>query len=194
MADGPDRERRAADLEGGVDLAVAVTGDRHAEVAGDRQVDDAVVARVGADEHDRVRVPVASARVGARVVAPEQQDVGRVREQEPVLRVERRLRPRAHPLVRVRDAASKREIAGDRPDDEQQDQGGDADADPPAPAPALSLAGGLRRAAVAVLAVLRLGMRGLGPQRNPPAHSPTAVDAVRLVGARHPAQYRSRGL
>ena len=48
-----------ADLEGGVDLRVAVAGDLNAQVARDRQVVQPVVGRVGAQQRDRVRMLLA---------------------------------------------------------------------------------------------------------------------------------------
>ena len=55
-----DRQRRPADLHRGVDLLGAGAGDRNHEVARDREVVEAVVRRVGAHQHDRVGVVVAS--------------------------------------------------------------------------------------------------------------------------------------
>ena len=53
-ANRPDREGRAADLEGHVDLVEAVAGHLHAQVARDREVIQAPLPGVGAQEHDRV--------------------------------------------------------------------------------------------------------------------------------------------
>ena len=81
---GRDRARgeaRAADLEGGVDLRAAVAGDLDAQVARDREVVEPVVRRVGAQQRDRVGVPVAGPGGRERVVGAEQQDRGRLREQ-----------------------------------------------------------------------------------------------------------------
>ena len=64
---GLDRERGAAERVGDVDAIVAVARDRHAQVARDRQLRDAVGARVDAHEQDRVGAPGAAVRapVGA---------------------------------------------------------------------------------------------------------------------------------
>ena len=63
-----------------------------------------------------------------------------MREEQPALRVERGLRARVEPLVRVGHAAREREPAEHAPDDDQNEQQREAEPDPPAPV------GGLRRA------------------------------------------------
>ena len=59
-----------------------------------------------------------------------------------------------------------------------------------------ALARRLRGAAVAAAAVPAVGAVARGRlrlERHPPAHPAPAVDAVGLLFARHPAEYRSRG-
>ena len=65
--DGLDRQRRAADRVRGVDAVVAVPGDRHAQVARDRELVDAVA--LGVDAHEQDRVGAARSAVGAAVGA-----------------------------------------------------------------------------------------------------------------------------
>ena len=54
---GLQRQRRAPELERRVDLVRAVARDLDAQITGDREVGDAVLPGVGADEHDRVGMP-----------------------------------------------------------------------------------------------------------------------------------------
>ena len=86
----PLGEPGSPDLEGRVDLVGPVAGDvRDAEVAWDREVDQLVVLRIGAEDLDGVRVLVGRARSVQRMVGAEQEDVARVREQHPLVGNER---------------------------------------------------------------------------------------------------------
>ncbi len=85
VLDRPDRERGAAERERRVDSVFAVAGDRDAQIARDRQIDEPVPARVGAQDHDRVGVVQADALVGVLVVTAEQEHGRRVREQQSAL-------------------------------------------------------------------------------------------------------------
>ena len=105
-----------AELEGHVDLVEAVAGHVHAQVARDREVVQAPLPGVGAQEHDRVRALEARALLDPRrVVGAQEQDGRRVREDEPALRHQGGLgRPR-EALVRGARAAAEGEVARDAP-------------------------------------------------------------------------------
>ncbi len=62
---GRDRERRPADLVRGVDLPRAVARDVDAEIAGDRQVRQPVLAGIGAQQQERVGASRVAWRPGA---------------------------------------------------------------------------------------------------------------------------------
>ena len=142
---------------------------------------------IGANDHHRVGAERALPR--RPLVGPEDEDGARIRHEEAVLGRECRVRTRVEALVGVLDAASKREVAQERPHEDDQDrdeQEHDAD---PKPAPAAARATGLP-AAVRIRAVRPLapllardvawgvaGHRALGP--------PAPVDAVRLVLGGH---------
>ena len=170
VADGADREGRPADLERGVDLRLAVAGNLDAQVARDREVGDPVVARVGAHDHDRVRVLVVRPRVGVRVIGAEEEDVARIREEERVLVVQGSLGRGAHALVRLRDPSPKREKAEQGPDEDEEYDDGEADGDPPAPSPAGARPLRPRRLRLAAVPVAgsALARRGLRPERYAP--------------------------
>ena len=179
VRDRPDRERGAAELERRVDLVVAVAGDRHAQVARDREVHEPVASGVGAQQHDRVGVLVGGARSERGVVGAEQQDRARVGEQQPVLLGERALRPGRQPLV----------VAGDAPYDQHEQQHDQPDADPPLPAPAASLPPMDGPAAVrrGTVAPARVAARRVDAplQRHLAFGAAAAVDAIRLFSRGH---------
>ena len=147
--DRPDRQRRAAVLEGGVDLLGPEAWDRHLDVARNRQVVQPVMRRVGAQQQNRVGVTVAGASADLRVVGAEHQDRGGVRDQKAALGCERQLRVLVESLVRIRDATGEGEPARDAPDDDQDDEDRDGDRD--AAPPAWAARAGARSAGPAVL-------------------------------------------
>ena len=200
--DRSDRQAGPADLVGRIDLGRPVPRDLDLQVARDREVVEAPVARVGVEERDRVRVPVAHARDLRRVVGAEEQDRRRMREERPLVGRESRPRGLRQPLVRRRDAAAEGEVAEHRPDDEeeQRKEKRDPDLTPPADLPgcATRLPRPWPRPAVVALPVSRrarpagrrLRRRG---RRDAALDAPAAVKAIRLLsaGRRHPAAYGS---
>ena len=197
-----DRERGAADLERGVDLLRRRAGDRHDDVARDREVVEAVVRRVGAQEHDRVGVAVAGAAADLRVVGAEQQDGRRVREQQAALLC------RAPPSRSGRGACSRRRrrsrtrTSSRRPRRRSARRAGaSAEADAPAPARPASAAPPPGAAVVGArrfpprcrrcrpTCAGRSAGRAIGRRGNLSLGTAAAVDAVRLLFPRHPAGY-----
>src|SRR5438445_4846737 len=138
---------------------------------------------------------VGLAAAGLCMVGAEQEDVGRRREEQRVLMRQRRGGARRQPLVRGADTAADRQVARDRPDDEQEKENEQRDADPAPPAlppfrPHRARPGIARGGAVG----LRPRRRAAGPllERNLALRAATAVNAVRLVSAGHPAGYVTR--
>ena len=78
------RQRRAAELERGVDLVRAVAGNLDAQVARDREVREPMSARVGADEHDRVGVARAGT-AGLATIGAEHEERRRSRREQSAL-------------------------------------------------------------------------------------------------------------
>ena len=74
VADRADRELRAAEVVGLVDLALPVAGDLDLEVARDRHDRHRVLVGVQADDDDRVRARPDLADVGEAAVGAEQED------------------------------------------------------------------------------------------------------------------------
>src|SRR5581483_8473613 len=126
----------------------------------------------------------------------EEQDGRRVREEEAALLRQGEARVRVEALVRVRDAASEREPARDRPHDEEQEEDDEREANAAAPA---DVPPRFRRAGAAVVDARPVARGAAGPRRcllRPPLpplqrdvalRAATAVDAVGLLFARHPA-------
>ena len=170
--------------ERGVDLPAPVAGDVDAQVARDREERESVAARVGADEHDRVRPAcVAASGLGAAVGA-EDEDRGRCRRQHPALALQFREHRLRDARIRVGDATGDREVARDEPGDPEQEDDGERDRDP---APDVALAR------------LRLrALRGVGttvrraPQRDLSLRPTAPVQLVGLLLFGHPGGYRSR--
>ncbi len=120
--DGAERERRASDLIRGVDLREADLRDLHLEIARDRQERESPFARVCPDEHDRVgsvgRLP--TGRVPA--VGAEDEDRGRVRDEQPVGRRELAADAGRDAFLGLRDPARDREVAPHCPGDDERDE------------------------------------------------------------------------
>ena len=85
VAHGTDRERGASDLVGRVDPVRAVTGDVHPQVSRDREVVEAMVVGIGADEHHRVGMTQALLPLARPRVRSEKEDRRRLREQHTAL-------------------------------------------------------------------------------------------------------------
>ena len=113
VADGADRERGAAELEGGVDLAGAVPRDVDAEVARDREVRDAGCATGSV----RTSMIESERRAEPRPARPARGRCRRARivvgwfDEQPVLRGERRARVVRQPVVRARRRPCDGEVA-----------------------------------------------------------------------------------
>ena len=182
--DGLHRERRPAELEGGVDLVRALAGDVDAQVARDREIRHPVPLRVGAHEQDRVGAAEVLARGGAVAVGAEQHDQGRVRQHQPLLGRELRLDRLRQPLVRLLDALPKREVAGDDPDDQEHAQQQRGEPDPAAPARLPRLP---RAARLAPARPFRTRRR-----RHLPLCAAALVEPVGLLCVRHSGRYGSR--
>ena len=86
------RERRAADLVRGVDLPGAVARDVDAEIARDRQVREAVLAGIGAQQQQRVGAASVAAAGRLPTVGPDHEDRRGLGEQRSVEIGERALR------------------------------------------------------------------------------------------------------
>ena len=188
LVDRAEGELGTTDLERRVDLLRAVARDRHLEIARDREVVEAVVRRVGPEQHDRVGVHVARARGERGVVGAEHQHGRRVRSQEAALRRECRLRIRREPAVRVGDSALDREPAGDGPDDQEKHERAKGGSDPKSPARALRRRGaGTAIVGDGALAILR-APHTRGPHGwNLALRATAAVHAIGLLFPRHPA-------
>src|SRR5579862_5549257 len=184
-----DGELRTAELHRRVDLLVHPV-DGHEQVARNGEIRDAVAARVCPQEHHRVGVVVGAAAGLAvrRVVGPEQEDVRRRVEHQPVLLCEHRRRPGRQPFVRIGDAAVHGQVPGDAPDDGEDDQGDDGEQRPATPRPRTPLPPtGTLPALGLPVALLAAGKRHLSLLAT------TLVDAVRLLArGGHPAGYGTR--
>ena len=122
-----DRQRRPAELIGGVDAVAAVARDRHVEVARDREVVDAVVTRVGAQQHHRVGAVRRRAVGDGGVIGAEQQDRRRGVDEQAVLVHEGALGRHGKPRVGRIDAVPEREVARERPGGEPGDEEAERD-------------------------------------------------------------------
>src|SRR6266542_2604595 len=182
------RERRPPDLVRGVDLVRSVAGNLDAEVSRDGEVGDAVMVRVGANEHDGVGVPdPLSPR--ARVRA-EQEDRRRVRQQQAALLLQLRAHVVRQPRVRGLDAVPEGEVAGERPGRRpgQEEPERDREPAPVVPPP-------LRPGPARLVGSAPVGLRptlGSRQRRDLALDASAAVDAVGLLLRRHPTAYASR--
>src|SRR5438034_489893 len=105
-----------------------------------------------------------------------------MREEQAVLVGQHSRHLRIEPGVRLANAAAKREVADDGPDDDQDEEDEQADADPALPAPPPPRLAGLR---LARLAPISVGTRLRPLERDATLHAPAPVDAVGLLSRRH---------
>ena len=129
--------------------------------------------RVGPQQRDRVRVPVARPGRGDRVVGAEQQDRRRRREQAALVRRQRAARVLRQPLVRFRDAATEDEIAEHGPGEEEGDDQDERDRQLAAPAD-LPRAAGRRLRPGAPVAAAPVALRPSGEGATSRAGRPSA--------------------
>ena len=163
------------------------------------------------EECQRVRVLVdatALRSLPGRVVGAEKEDVRPGVVERPAVGRERCAYFRRHALVRGVDAALDREIAGDGPDDEEENEREDRDERPAPPRPAEPEPASAPRA-IALARDLRgpwAWTRAAAPASRAPRRpvaagerdlslvSPPAVDPVRLLlGGAHPGHYGTQG-
>ncbi len=115
-AHGADRQCGPAERVGRVDAVVAVPRDRHAQVARDRELGDAVGTRIDAHEQDRVRAARAAVRPAVR---PEHERRGGIGEQRSA-RSEGRSRARIDAVVGVAQRAPELPVAVADPEREHE--------------------------------------------------------------------------
>ena len=190
VLDRPERECRPAELVRGVDLREPDLGDLDLEVARDREVGEAALAGIGAEQHDRVR-PVRALRARAglrRRCRARGSSSGSRRAARRAWSADARRR-RARGRWRLH-AARDRQVAADGPRDEQDEQSDEAESDPARRSGARFAGRGRDVAAPA----RRPGSAGdtCARQRDPPLDPAAPIDPVRLVLSGHEAGYGSR--
>ena len=137
-----ERQRRAADLIGRVDLPEPDLRDLDLQVAGDREVREPPLPGVGADEHDRVGA-VGPLAPGSRApVRPEDEHRPGRGDEQAVGRRELPADTRGHPLAGFLDAVRHGEVPTHGPRDEQRYEKEEREDDP---APAMSTTARRRR-------------------------------------------------
>ena len=149
-----------------------------------------MVVGIGAHEHHRVGVAQPLLALARPRVGPEQEDRRRFRQRQAALAGQLLLGRGREPLVRRLHAVAEREVSGEAPGGDPEDEDREADADPaqraPPRRPYRPLPGRLRARRPAVPS-LRARQR-----RQPRRPATPAVNAVRLLFRGHAAGYGSR--